>query len=157
MKNDGIQSSKDQPVVSRITRRQFLAWTGVAAAGVVVVRQVSKTRSVAAQKLNLPENPNQNPAYRALRMKDGELVLGTQDKYKKFTGFRLNSNGQQVWQLCDGKRSATQIAADYAQATGRASAEAEEFLKRLLKMAIVVSSMYMVHGGGFPKATAGEW
>ena len=158
MKDEVSAIRKDQPVVSRVTRRQFLAWTGVAAAaGGLVVHQAVTKRSARAAKLNLPELPNQNPAFRALHLKDGELVLGTEDGNKNFKGFRLNRNGQWVWELCDGKRSAAQIAVDYAKATGRASAEAEEFLKRLLGLAIVVSGMYIVHGGGFPKAKAGEW
>jgi len=160
MKNSVISSSKDLPSVSRTTRRQFIASTGIAAAGVagvILVHEADRKPAARTERLHLPENPNQNPAYRALSLKHGELVLGTQDGDKKFRGFCLNGNGQRVWELCDGKRSAAKIAVDYAQATGRASAEAEEFLKRLVSLAILVSGMYVVHGGGFPKAAASGW
>jgi hypothetical protein len=152
-----------QPVIQRITRRQWLAWmrgAGVAlaagAGGMNLLPQLQAAPSSGtAARFRLPEHPNQNPAYRAWATPDQGVVVWTQQEDRKFTGYRFNANGRCVWRLCDGTRPAKQVTADYAAQTGRKEEEATDFLDQLQKLGVVVCGGYIRTSGAFPTPPEG--
>ncbi|HUJ10661.1 MAG TPA: PqqD family protein [Verrucomicrobiae bacterium] len=156
-------SPSDKPEIARITRRQFLLWTGglagtAAVVGVTAALLRSQSRghsSPTSQSVRLPEYPSPNPAYRALPTTDGGMILWTNTGVGKFLGYRFNAVGRSVWRLCDGTHSLGQIASEYQARTGRVETEAREFIAKLSELGVAVTGAFVVTAGSFPKAPKG--
>ena len=167
--NTGMKptSEKDQkPDLSCVSRRQLLTWMGAAGvavaagtAGVMLIRKSSSDKTTdsasSANRFKLPDHPNHNPAYRAWTTFEEDVVLWTYKQDQQFAGYRFNSNGRRIWQMCDGTRSAGEIATEYRGQTGRTTEEAATFLDKLRKLGIVVTGGYVVSAGAFPTPPEG--
>jgi hypothetical protein len=150
-----------RPAISKLSRREFVALTAVAAGGSVLAtgwagaRAPDRAAVGGTEAVPLPEQPNLNPAFLARLLPDGDLLLWTTKSKGELLAFRLNRNGRLLWSLCDGGRRPVEIAREYGRVTGRPPAEGEAFLQRLLACGVVAAAAHIVPKGDFPRPPRG--
>lgn len=156
-------SSTEKPDLFKISRRQFIVtMTGEMAAllslssfaGNALADIPGKSVSNNDKTFKLPELPNQNPGYRAWHTKDDGIILWTYQK-DQFIGYKLNRKGRDVWRLCNGRRTESQILDAYILKNGSGMDEAKYFLSKMIEIGIVVSGAYIVVDSKFPKVQPG--
>jgi hypothetical protein len=136
-----------KPAISRITRKQFLAWTGgiigVAVAGVSISRL--KPRGTRKEekpgeyvRMGSKDCPTQNPAFAMLDTQPGKLILYTSTPRKEWRAYSLNATAQLVYCFCDGRRTMDAIAQEYSNASGRAGSEVAGCVASLVQQNLVL-------------------
>lgn len=152
-----------KPIITKISRRKFAKAAGAilacGSAATLISRLTSKSKnsqhSNKPNRITLPPYPSHNPVFSGKTVSDGTIILFTNSD-KQFNGYQLNRSGCSVWKLCDGKHSKDQIAEVYAKNSGRPRQEAQQFLRELEKLRIVVSGGYVITHGNFPKPAQGD-
>lgn len=143
----------DGPAVAGLSRRDFLRLAGAAAAAAGVLPASAyaadppagetprgETRTVTV----LSKNPTRNPGFNVRELPDQGLLVWARRSERDLRAYRMNGFGRCVWGLCDGKRDAAGIAAEYEKLTRRAGREADDFLSSLLKLGVVASGAKVV-------------
>ena len=159
---EGPRYESERPRIAELSRRDFgkvLGGALIAGSAAMVVTTLSPKGKLTetttkAERVTLPPQPSHNPAFQGWPLPDGAVVLTTY-RQEEFLGYQLNRTGRFVWQLCNGSRSAEDIAEAYAEHTGRSAGEAAQFLQGLMDLAIVVSGGYVVPGGDLSRAAPG--
>ena len=161
--SNGPVDGATQPRVVKVNRRQFAKLAAgilTCGAAATVIKTLSPgdgpgRPSGDGNRVDLPSNPNHNPAFAGWPLSGGAVLLATY-KQQEFLGYQLSPTGAFIWRLCNGSRSADEIAKAYTEGTGRPEGEARAFLQELTDLSIVVSGGYVVVAGGFPRAAPGQ-
>ena len=144
--------------VERLTRRQFLKWSALAAAvaggGYAVVRQ-HRTDPADGVRIDLPLLPNQNPAFRAAGLPDGGLLVWTRSRRKVLQAYRLAPRERLVWKTCDGTRSEEEVIAVCVERNGDTEEKTKRALRDLMDAGIIVAGGHIVAAGRFPRPAEG--
>ena len=154
------ERDSDSPRIRKLTRRELLKYGALAGGGVVVagalLHQLTKGPAVDVpagfQKLELTEHRMANPAFAAKPLDDGRLLTWVRRTDDSVLAYELNPHGRLVWRLCNGRRSLDEIAAEFAQRTGRPGKEARSFAESLAEKGLVAEGGYMVASAQFPDA-----
>ena len=110
-------------------------------------------RRAQTKRIVLTDRPSQNPAFVAQTLSEGGMVVWVSRPDGSHLAYRLNAAGLVVYGLCDGVRSAGEVAHEFARRTGRPPGQASRCLADLQAKGLVVTGGYLVASANFPEGS----
>jgi hypothetical protein len=152
-----LHRKKAKPILRRLTRRQALGLVG-GAVGVITGGLLwspwadRKENRPSRWQMKLSPYPMRNPGFQMSSGTKQGQVLWTHKADGEMVAYRLNLNGAQVLQQCDGCHPLEQIAQEYELKTGRKRGEAASFVSQLAQVGLVVCGGHITTVGSPPHA-----